>query len=357
MPEQDDEVEFTSWRNEFYKLAIQGDTGKMLDAINEIRNHDLKASQTKFVEDNFQICLLRQDANFDKVSKSIRKAIKTDLDQENPATSIMQIITQELDPNPVLIEIIIKLFGFHGLKGELHRKFIAALTGSVQVGGGGNKEDLVFNEKDYSINISTRVASDFGEINLGRWSLQDDDTSKFLSEPEVARLQDGSPEERKALVHRVVMESIADKFKTRAFIIQVIMEDGNVYSIGWDLGESLKAAFKEGKLIVKSDISSDADITIDESGELIPLKNLGIYAKTTDSQINDDGESEESESPFIENRSGTLYLVADLDTMNSIGTNLTGMVFQNKPFSGSPVEFKNLTRCIPSLTELLLRRC
>jgi hypothetical protein len=357
MPEENDEVEFNSWKNEYFKLAVQGDTDKMLDSIDTIRNHDLKASQTKFVEDNFQILLLRQDANFDKVSKSIRRSIKTDVDKDHPGVSMMQIISQELDPNPVLSEILVKLFGFHGLKGELHRKFLAALTGSVQVGGGASKEDIVFNDKDFSINISTRMASDFGEINLGKWSLQDDDTHKFLAEPEVARLQEGSPEERKALIHRVVMSSIAEKFKKRAFLIHVVSETGNVYSIGWDLGDSLQSAYKEGKLIVKSDDSDDADVSINEAGELVPLKNLGIYAKMPDSEIGDNGETEEKTVPFIENRSGTLYFVADMDTMNSMGGNLAGMSFQNKPYTGSPVEFKNLTRCIPSMTELLLRRC
>jgi len=356
VPDNEDSPEFNEWRNEFFKLAVQGDTDKMLDSMNEIKEQHLTTDQNKFVDDNFKILLLRQDANFDKISKNIRRSLKTSLDQEHPGVSLLQIMSPEIESNPILSEIIIKLFGFHGLKGELHRKFIAALTGSIQVGGGGSKEDLVFNEKEYSINISTRIASTFGEISLGRWSLQEDDANKFLAEPEMNRLQEGSPEERKALVHRVIMESIADKFKTRAFVIHVVSEEGNVYSLGWDLGESIKDAYKNGLLVVKSDLSSDSDVAVGDDGKFIPLKNLGIFAKVNGGTL-DDGKMEENHAPFIENRSGTLYFVADLETINSMGSNLTGMIMQSKPFTGSPEEFKNLTRCNPSLSELLLRRC
>lgn len=349
VPENNDEIEFNTWRNEFFKLAVCGDTDKMIDSINEIKDQNLDSAQMKFVDDNLKILLLRQDANFDKVSKNIRKSLKTDLDQSHPGVSLLQVISPEVNSNPVLNEIIIKLFGFHGLKGELHRKFIAALTGSIQVGGGGEKEDLVFNEKEYSINISTRMAGSFGEITIGKWSLKENDASKFLAEPEMTRLQEGSPEEKKALAHRIVLDSIAEKFKTRAFFIQVVTVDGNVYSIGWDIGESLKDAYRDGKLIIKSDMSSDSDAFIGEDGKIIALKNIGIYAKSGD-------ENEQKEMPFIENRSGILYFTADLDTMNSIGSSISGMMFQSQPFTGSPEQFRELTRATPDLATLLLRR-
>jgi hypothetical protein len=53
---------------------------------------------------------------------------------------------------------------------------------AVQVGSGGLNEDLIFNQKDYSIKISTRLNSKFGSIDLGRWFMTADEPEKYLSE-------------------------------------------------------------------------------------------------------------------------------------------------------------------------------
>lgn len=44
--------------------------------------------------------------------------------------------------------------------------------------------------------ISTRFNSKFGAIDLGRWTLQQDDPQKYLADPELEKLDSGAPEEK-----------------------------------------------------------------------------------------------------------------------------------------------------------------
>jgi hypothetical protein len=83
-----------------------------------------------------------------QASKLIRKNIKEQLDKNNPATSVINHVANVLDTMPHLNNTFIKMMGYSGNKGELHRKFIAALTGSVQVSSSPDRENIIFNEKE-----------------------------------------------------------------------------------------------------------------------------------------------------------------------------------------------------------------
>ncbi len=356
MPEEGGNADFVQWKKDFFNLSIIGDIDKLIESIKPMRElapDALEASQKRFISDNWDVLLIRQDANFAKASKEIRKNIKTSIDQQNPAVSIIQMISQTLAETPMLQEMLVKLIGFGGAKSDIHRKFIAALTGSVVVGGGGSKEDIIFTDSEYSVNISTRFASDFGEINLGKWNLIATDVDR-LTDPEQTRLQEGSPEERKALLHRVILESLSDKFEKRAFIMHVVDSHGTAFAVGWDLGDSVLAAYKAGTLIVKTDSdSSENTVQVGKDNTLIPLANIGLFTSVPDGEQDDSGNPSEQEEAFIENRNGILYLTANIDTMNKVGPNLSGMNFSNVPFNG---DLKSLMRSVPATIEMISRR-
>ena len=88
MPDQKEKQDFETWKNEYFKSIVRGDVNKMIEMIQQIRDANLDAYPRKFVEDNLQILFLRQNANIDKASKSIRNAIKQNLDQNNPSVKI-----------------------------------------------------------------------------------------------------------------------------------------------------------------------------------------------------------------------------------------------------------------------------
>ena len=127
------------------------------------------------------------------------------------AASIAGTLT--LNGNNEINPIFIKIKGLLGMKADLHRKFIASLIGGVQVGTGGNLEDVVYNERDFSIRISTRFNDKWGRVDIGNWSMREDDPKKFLSDPEIKRLEDGSPEEKDVLRKRICLEALAESFK------------------------------------------------------------------------------------------------------------------------------------------------
>lgn len=356
MPDHEEDKDFEDWRNEFFKLSIKGDAQEMADSCKTMRDRDLDPTQRKFVEDNLHISWLRQDPNVDKLSKSVRKLIKQQIDKNYPSTSIMQHIVNSMSEQPTSYEMFYKLPGFYGMKGDLHRKVVAAVLGAVQIGGGGSREDLVFNEKDYSINVSTRFSTEWGEITLGKWAIQVDDPERFLEEPELARLKDGAPEERTVLRHRIVLNSIAERFKTRAFLVHVVNPDGTIHALAWDLGDSLMAGYRDGKLVVRTKSSEAAEAIIDDDGNVIPISDLTIrYVKETGKR-DDTGAPYKHEVEFMERINGMLYLTADLETIRDM-SNMQGVFFHEIPFNGNPSDMKAFTRCVPSLSELLMRRC
>lgn len=357
LPEEKEHQDFEQWKNTFFKESIKGDVNKLIDMIHEVRDLELDSYPRKFVEDNLQVLFLRQHANIEKASKEIRRLIRQELDKNNPSVSLVNHVAGILETMQDLSGIFIKLKGMYGLKGDLHRKYIASLLGAVQVGSGGNTEDVIYNEKDYSIRISTRFNSEFGRLEMGKWSLKEDDPDKYLEEAEMKRLEEGSPEERTALRHRIIIESIAENFKTRAFIANVVDKDGTVMFLGWDIASSLQAAFAEGKLVVKTILSENSEVFISESGEITPYVDLKIQYMRDTGELDEDGKPDFEEHPFIERIDGILFLTANMNIIKEAASSIQGIVLKEISFRGNPVQVKELSRCHASANELLLRQC
>ena len=354
MPEEKPEnKDFESWKHNFIKESIKCDTNKMMELLLQVRGREgLNTYQNKFIEDNWSIQLIRQNANVDKASRQIRNEIRKQLDKNNPSTSLINYITAVLETVPTLNNVFIKLNGYSGMKGDLHRKYIAALLGAVQVGNGANNEDLKLIEREYVVNLSTRFNANFGNCQLANWSLREDDAERFLSEPELKKLQEGSPEEKIALRHRIIVESMAQLFEERAFLINVVGEDGTIYGLGWDISSSLRAAFTSGKLVVKTRTSDNSEATIDNEGNIISIK----YVKETGGQ-DEDGKPQTEDKRFLERKDGMLFLVADLQLMKEVATALQGISFKNTPYTGNPSDLKQNIRCVYSAADLILRVC
>lgn len=328
MPQESDQDDFEIWKIKYVKESIKGDPNNLTQKILSIRERELEPAQRKFVEDNLDICFLRQNANVLQVSNEIRKLIKTDFDRTNPATTLVKHITTTLEKSPLLNEVYLKLLGLGGAKGDQHRKFVASLIGGVQVGSGGQNEDVVFEEKDYSIRVSTRFNARWGDVNIGRWYLKEDDAERYLKPAELDRLEGGSPEEKDVLRRRVVIESIAEMYRERAFLINVVGQDGTVYHLGWDLGTSLKAAYLDGKLVVRTSDNDNKESFIDEEGSVISVPNMNIYYVRESGEMDDNGKPEIEEIEFIAHRDGILYLVAQLDLIKTSSTTLQGILLK-----------------------------
>ena len=359
MPEQDQQFnDFEVWKNNFFKESTKGNTAVLLNLLSDVRHTEgLHPYQRKFVEDNWNIMLLRQDSNIESVCKNMRKLLRDQLDRNNPSSSIVKHLITALQPFPVLNNIYIKLTGYGGQKGDLHRKFMAALTGSVQVGSGANNEDIIFNEKDYSVLISTRFNSRWGDVILGDWSLKEDDVKRYLSDPEQKRLQSGSPEERDVLRRRVVIESIAKQFETRSFLINVVQEDGTIGFLGWDLSNALKAAYSDGKIVLKTKKSDHSEAMIDAEGNIVPLVDLTFYYVKETGQQTLGGEPEKEEVELMERRNGTLYLTATYQTIKEITSNFQGTLYKEIPWNGNISDLTSLKRCVYSSYDLLMKQC
>ena len=258
---------------------------------------------------------------------------------------------------PTLNETFIRMMGYTGNKGELHRKFMAAITSSVQVSSSPDKESIIFNEKEYSIKMATRLNSDWGEVALGSWGLREDDPGRYLSEPELKRLSDGSPQERDVLRRRVVIESIAKHFDEQAFVITVVSDDGTIYHLGWDMSNALRGAYAEGKVVVKTVKSENSEAMISDDGEIVPMVDLKIYFVKDTEEQDEHGNPKPEEIEFMERRNGMLFLTADLVTVREASSSMQGTDFKEVPYQGNPSDLKSLKRCVYSAHDMLMRQC
>jgi hypothetical protein len=357
MPEEDEDKDFEQWKMDYFKQSIKGNPKELEEILLQVRDKDLDANPSKFVEDNLQICFLRQHQDILLPSQEIRRLIKDQLDRNAPATSLVNYITETLSKYPLLNQVYIKFNGTGGGKQDLHRKFIGGLLGAVQVGSGAANEDIIFEETDYSIRISTRFNAKWGDVNLGKWSLREDDAERYLKPAEVQRLEGGSPEEKDVLRRRVIMESIAELYKDRAFIINVVGNDGNIQHLGLDLGNCLKTAYLDGKLVCRTKDNDNLDAFISEDGTITSIPHLTIsYIKNADN-VNDKGDIGTEELEFLDHRNGSLYLVATMDLVKESATVLNGMSFKETPWTGNPTDLKRIARCVFSVPEQLLRQC
>ena len=359
MPEETEKNDenFELWKDTFFKESIKGDANKLMDLIHKIRDMELDSYPRKFVEDNLQICFLRQNANIQKASDSIRKLLHQELDKNNPAVSLVNHISQTLKESNEINPIFIKIKGLLGMKADLHRKFIASLIGGVQVGTGGNLEDVVYNERDFSIRISTRFNDKWGRVDIGKWSMREDDPKKFLSDPEIKRLEDGSPEEKDVLRKRICLEALAESFKKRAFIINVANEDGTVYTLGWDISNCIRNAYEEGKLIIKLSKLENSEAMISDDGSIVSYVDIKIkYAKES-GELDDEGNPSFEELDFMERIDGVMFLTASYDTVKEAVSNMQGIILKEEPYKGNPSDLRSLQRCVPNSSEILLRQC
>jgi len=357
MPEQKENLNFDQWKAKFFKETIKGDVNGLIDMVQSVRNDDLDPYPRKFVEDNLQILFLRQNANIEKASQSVRKQIREQLDKNNPSVSMTQYLVSNLQTMPELSQVFIKMMGLYSNKADMHRKYIAALLGAVQVGSGGHSEDLILNQREYSVKISTRCNSKFGMIDIGRWSLKLEDQEQYLSEPEQERLQDGSPEEREVLRKRVILESIAEFFRMRAFMINVVYTDGTVYFLGLDLSNSLKEAYTSGKLTVHIIESDNSQAMYDTDGNLVPLVDVKIMYEKETGKVDANGKPMTEELEFIARKDGILFFTASLETIKEASDSFQGLIVKEVPYTGNPSDLQSLMRCVPSSTEILLRSC
>lgn len=355
MPELDDGgQDFEEWKIKYISTSKKGQPQELIDTIMGMRDRELEPNPRKFVEDNLQINYLRQNPLIYQPSAKIRNLLKQDVDRNLPATSILRHISSVLEEVPVVSDMFVKLLGCGGGKQDLHRKFIGSLLGAVQVGSGADNEDLVFQDSDHHIMISTRFNTKWGDIYIGPWSLVEDDPERFLKDSEMERLQGGSPEERDVLRRRVVIESIADKYKRRAFIITTISTDATIFHLAVDLGNCLQSGFLDGRLVVRSEDSDTREAFIDDDGNVVTIPELTIYyIRDVDQGM--DKSTEEIE--FIRCRQGQLFLSAQADLLQECMSTLDGIVFKELPWRGNPTDFMRMSRCAPTADEILFRRC
>lgn len=360
MPEENDDEaleNFESWKITFFKESIHSDVNSLIESINKIRDENLDSYQRKFVEDNLQILFLRQNSNIEKANKEIRKLIRSELDENNPSVSLINHLDSVFKKNVELSNVLIKIKGTLGMKSDLHRKFLSSLLGCVQVGNGADNEDIIYNDTNYSIKISTRFNEKWGKLELGRWYLKVSDPESFLDEAELKRMQEGSPEEKEVLKKRIIIDSISEYYKERSFVSNIVLNDGTIHFLGIDINSCIASSYNEGKIVVKFINSDNNEYSLDSDGNISSYISVKISCLVDTDELDDNGFPKKEELDFIEKINGSLFLTASLDTMKKVSGSMNGIIFKEIPYNGNPSDIQKIQRCIPSANEILMRSC
>lgn len=336
-------LDFEKFREEYIDETSTGKPEDLLEKLSQLRSvADLGPRGKRFFNDNILILLLMREQEIYEASRRLRK-VRSPLD-------MMAQLSETIDRGQLLREIPIKLSSFFGMKGDLYRKFVAALCGGVQIGNGSLVEDVVVSPtRGQRFLLSTRIYTDFGAIELIPWSLSSGDPNLYLREIERSRLQTGSPEERLVLLKRTILSSITRLVKSRVFMICVCNpSSGGRTDIAIQLDNFLLQGYQKG--IISLDLAPNGDKQgILKTGELVsPAKVQFVYHPT--------GEGAKP-AVLIEDSDGILTLISPREVIeDAIGAVGNGMVHK-APFEGPDEELDKIQRCIPTLQEMLLKRC
>jgi hypothetical protein len=152
------------------------------------------------------------------------------------------------------------------------------------------------------------------------------------------------------------MESIADMFQHRAFIIDIVDDQGTVQHIGLDLGNCIRAAYVDGRLVARMNNEDTHDAFINDEGEIVLIPNLTIHYVKESNIPNHQGDHELEEVEFMRQQDGMLRLTATVDLMKEVASTLQGIVWKEQPWQGNPSDLMGLMRSVPSIPEILLTK-
>lgn len=304
--------------------------------------------------------------------KNIKLNEQEELDpQERPdglgdvsGTELMSIFSNEIDRYEMVKDVLQKLPSFYSMKADLFRKTIASLMNAVQIGSGGTLEDLFIpiGENGVGIKVCTRFYTMFGNIQIGKWSVQFNDPENFLSDVELEKLTNsGSPEEKEILRKRVVIESLSENFKDKVYVVMIVNPNtGQRHEIGFNFSELVKDGWKNGYISVDFKASvgeGSAGVKVD--GELIDLQEIHIsYVKTSVDKLDEEGMPSKELIDLLELKNEQLYLtISQEEFINFVNDAQAGIFYSSKEFDRGPEELKKVQRCVPDIKEIVLRQC
>ena len=145
---------------------------------------------------------------------------------------------------------------------------------------------------------------------------------------------------------RVLLSSIAKSLAGRIFVITVLNRGtGTRVDIALRLDRFLENGYSAGTLGVKID-DDEQSVSISSDGEPRPVGKLVITFK-----------GGEEEQDLIVLKDCYLTLVGDLDLLEKALPLVGDALINRSEFEGDDDELDTIERCVPTLQEMLFKRC
>jgi hypothetical protein len=92
-------------------------------------------------------------------------------------------------------------------------------------------------------------------------------------------------------------------------------------------------------------------------GEMVTLMDMKIMFQKDTGDVDENGMPLKERAEFISRKDGMLFLNATIDTIKEASGVVNGLNVKELPYNGNPSDLVNLTRCIASIPEQILRNC
>ena len=124
-----------------------------------------------------------------------------------------------------------------------------------------------------------------------------------------------------------------------------------------DLSNVLRSGYDNGVLTVSSYQNDASEALFDSDGNLITLQDIKIQYQKETGEMDENGNPLKDKTEFLVKKDGLLLINASLETLLDAAGNVNGLSVKELPFNGNPSDLVNLTRCVASTPELILRNC
>lgn len=303
-------------------------------------------SQRNFIEINRSTASLLEETIFLNIQKSIVKSIRED--------TLWETMYDFFDSIPEMNAAIQRLPMLGPDKNNLYRQIGAALTRGVVVPGVQGGEVLFFDKEKEIKRSIFQAYSDWGYMKLGKINIKRDSLKEYLTGDEIQKIEKGSPEEKRVLRNRLVIEAIASQLGGITYSILVIDPDsGNWDALTFD-SEWFRSAYEAGQItVIESFEDPDGNLYIDDDYDLVSVNNWGIALLSNE----DRAENQTGERVVVKNPIAVLDGTDFIFTISKENAKKLEMDVREFLWKQGDVEsLREIQKKIPNAKEKIMKR-
>jgi hypothetical protein len=345
---------FTTAVSEYLDLLRKsGSDHKVLEeALLAMRDGAEGSAHRTFVEMNLSAISLLEETVVVDAQKKIRRGKNADSSPHD----VFESMEEELSGVKELSEAVQRISALGASRGSAWRQLVAALCGGAIVPGptGGEVHVPVGGKKQKAVVVMRPQAYlGWGAVDLGGVTMTSESPDEYLGGEERVKLSNGSPEERRVLRGRMVIEAIADQLGGGTFTILVVSQAGSWTTAYFD-GDLFREAYESGTItVIEPHPKVGGSLCFDGDGNVVVASTWGLAVVDRDSGITDPatGVMRYDAEQVAENKGDRLVYISDGDKLGIVGASV-----YDHPWVGDAESLGSLRGSVPTARMTLMGR-